>query len=158
MEAQKIQLLNDGLTEQWWQVRGPGCLCPATAAPSSLEAALGVWSREEQVAQVLSSQSLEALRKRRVWAGEGEQWTISQFLLWTKSAAASTECQGLSAQAAETLPPWVDMMVFPGTLAVTSPGGQRRELCCLTPHCALQPGEAQGVVNSPQSCDAGGKE
>jgi hypothetical protein len=149
MEAQKIQLLNDGLTEQWWQVRGPGCLCPATAAPSSLEAALGVWSREEQVAQVLSSQASAAWREEESGLGKESRWTISQFLLWTKSAV-STECQGLSAQAAETLPPWVDMMVFPGTLAVTSPGGQRRELCCLTPHCALQPGKAQGVGMNEQ--------
>jgi hypothetical protein len=57
---------------------------------------------------VLSSQSFAAWREEETGLGRESRWTISQFLLWTKSAA-SIECQGLSAQAAETLPPWVDL-------------------------------------------------
>jgi hypothetical protein len=57
---------------------------------------------------VLSSQASAAWREEESGLGKESRWTISQFLLWTKSAV-STECQGLSAQAAETLPPWVDL-------------------------------------------------
>jgi hypothetical protein len=73
MEAQETQLLNKGLTEQWWQVRGQGCLCLATAAPSSLEATFGVWAQRGVGGLGAFISEFCSLEGRGDWAGEGEQ-------------------------------------------------------------------------------------